>query len=139
SCPPSTTAVRAGLAEPRESAGRHRAGCAGSAPDAAPVPAGWRGERALMSDFQPADSFRSPRFAQPATFMRLPQTRDYAQLDVALLGIPFDGGTSYRPGPRFGRREARAGRDGAHRLAPGHVGGVLRQQVLPRHAVPAGD
>src|SRR5207247_703205 len=96
-----------GLAEPRESAGRHRAGCAGSAPDAAPVPAGRRRERALMSDFHPADSFRSPRFAQPATFMRLPQTRDYAQLDVALLGIPFDGGTSYRPGPRFGPRDIR--------------------------------
>ena len=60
-----------------------------------------------MSDFQPADSFRSPRFAQPATFMRLPQTRDYAQLDVALLGIPFDGGTSYRPGPGFGPRDIR--------------------------------
>ena len=60
-----------------------------------------------MSDFHPADSFRSPRFAQPATYMRLPQTRDYAQLDVALLGIPFDGGTSYRPGPRFGPRDIR--------------------------------
>lgn len=60
-----------------------------------------------MPDFYPADSFRSPRFAQPATFMRLPHTRDYAQLDVALLGIPFDGGTSYRPGPRFGPRDIR--------------------------------
>lgn len=60
-----------------------------------------------MSDFRPADSFRSPRFAQPATFMRLPHTREVAGLDVALLGIPFDGGTSYRPGSRFAPREIR--------------------------------
>jgi agmatinase len=60
-----------------------------------------------MPDFRPADSFRSPRFAQPATFMRLPHTRDFTGLDVALLGIPFDGGTSYRPGSRFGPRDIR--------------------------------
>jgi guanidinobutyrase len=39
--------------------------------------------------------------------MRLPHTREYAKLDVALLGIPFDGGTSYRPGARFAPREIR--------------------------------
>ncbi len=60
-----------------------------------------------MPDFRPADSFRSPRFAQPATFMRLPHTRELKGLDVALLGIPFDGGTSYRPGSRFGPRDVR--------------------------------
>lgn len=60
-----------------------------------------------MTEFRPADSFRSPRFAQLATFMRLPHTRDLAGLDVALLGIPFDGGSSYRPGSRFAPREIR--------------------------------
>ena len=60
-----------------------------------------------MADFRPIDSFRSPRFAQPATFMRLPHVRSVEGLDVALLGIPFDGGVSYRPGPRFGPREIR--------------------------------
>src|SRR2546428_6703827 len=60
-----------------------------------------------MADFRPADSFRSPRFAQPATFMRLPYTKGLAGLDVALLGIPFDGGTSYRSGSRFGPRDIR--------------------------------
>jgi agmatinase len=59
-------------------------------------------------EFRPADSFRSPRFAQLATFMRLPHSQEYARLDVALLGIPFDGGVSYRPGPRFAPREIRA-------------------------------
>src|SRR5574341_828076 len=61
----------------------------------------------FMPDFRPADSFRSPRFAQPATFMRLPHTREPAGLDAALIGIPFDGGTSYRPGSRFGPRDIR--------------------------------
>jgi agmatinase len=39
--------------------------------------------------------------------MRLPHTRDLSRLDVAILGIPFDGGTSYRPGARYGPREIR--------------------------------
>src|SRR2546428_3954466 len=60
-----------------------------------------------MPDFRPADSFRPPRFAQPATFMRLPHTRELPGLDAALLGIPFDGGTSYRTGSRFGPRDIR--------------------------------
>lgn len=60
-----------------------------------------------MSDLQPLDAFRSPRFGQPPTFMRLPHVRDPARLDVALVGIPYDGGTSYRPGARFGPRAVR--------------------------------
>ena len=43
-----------------------------------------------------------PRFAGPSTFARLPQMRDVPRCDVAILGIPFDSGTSYRPGARFG-------------------------------------
>jgi agmatinase len=39
--------------------------------------------------------------------MRLPHVRDAARLDVALLGIPYDGGTSYRTGARFGPRAVR--------------------------------
>jgi agmatinase len=57
---------------------------------------------------QPRPSFRSPRFAHPATFMRLPHVEDPAGLDVAIVGVPFDGGTSYRPGARLGPREIRA-------------------------------
>ena len=57
---------------------------------------------------QPRQSFKSPRFAQPATFMRLPHVEDPHGLDVALVGVPFDGGTSYRPGARLGPREVRA-------------------------------
>jgi len=57
---------------------------------------------------QPRPSFRSPRFAQPATFMRLPHVEDPQGLDVAIVGVPYDGGTSYRPGARLGPREIRA-------------------------------
>jgi agmatinase len=57
---------------------------------------------------QPRASFKSPRFAQPATFMRLPHIEDPRGLDVAIVGVPFDGGTSYRPGARLAPREIRA-------------------------------
>jgi agmatinase len=60
-----------------------------------------------MEHPRPRDAFRSPRFGQPATFMLLPHRRDPAGLDVALLGIPYDGGTSYRPGARHGPRHIR--------------------------------
>src|SRR5215510_9035636 len=56
---------------------------------------------------QPRASFKSPRFAQPATFMRLPHVADARGLDVAIVGVPFDGGTSYRTGSRYGPREIR--------------------------------
>ena len=54
------------------------------------------------------DSGKSPRFAQPATFMRLPHQTDLTGVDVAMLGVPFDSGTSYRSGARMGPREIRA-------------------------------
>ncbi len=57
---------------------------------------------------QPRESFKSPRFAQPATFMRLPHVENTRGLDVAIVGVPFDGGTSYRPGARLGPREIRS-------------------------------
>ena len=61
-----------------------------------------------MSDWpRPRDGFASPRFAQPATFMRLPHVESPAGLDVALCGIPFDGGCSYRSGARIGPRHVR--------------------------------
>jgi guanidinopropionase len=56
---------------------------------------------------QPRDPFTSPRFGQIATFMLLPAAASPEGLDVALLGIPYDGGVSYRPGARFGPRAVR--------------------------------
>jgi guanidinobutyrase len=61
-----------------------------------------------MSDFpQPLGGNEMPRFGGIATFMRLPFITDLAQLDVAVVGVPFDLGTSNRPGARFGPRGIR--------------------------------
>ena len=60
-----------------------------------------------MSTSGPRDPFVSPRFGQVATFMLLPAAASAKGLDVALLGIPYDGGTSYRTGARFGPRAVR--------------------------------
>jgi agmatinase len=46
-------------------------------------------------------------FAGITTFMRCPATRDLAGVDVAVIGLPFDSGTSYRSGTRFGPRKIR--------------------------------
>ncbi len=59
-----------------------------------------------IADFQPLDSGRIPRFAGPSTFMRLPMARP-DEVDVALIGVPFDGGTTNRTGARHGPREIR--------------------------------
>jgi agmatinase len=51
---------------------------------------------------QPVDARIMPRFAGSSTFVRLPEMRDVERADVAILGVPFDGGVSFRPGARFG-------------------------------------
>jgi guanidinopropionase len=56
--------------------------------------------------FKPLDSGVVPRFAGPATFMRLPQARP-DEVDIALVGVPFDGGATNRTGARHGPREIR--------------------------------
>lgn len=56
---------------------------------------------------QPVDALVYPRFSGIATFMRLPHIPRAQELDIALIGIPYDGGTTYRPGPRFGPRHVR--------------------------------
>jgi agmatinase len=43
-----------------------------------------------------------PRFAGAPTFARLPRIDEVESADIAVLGIPFDAGTSFRPGARFG-------------------------------------
>jgi agmatinase len=65
----------------------------------------------------PADALRSPRFAGMRTFARLPRYEDVGWADVAVLGAPFDAGTSFRPGARFGPA---AIRDASILLRPYH-------------------
>src|SRR6516162_2970686 len=50
----------------------------------------------------PVDATVMPRYAGEATFARLPRIDEVSQADVAILGVPFDSGVSYRPGARFG-------------------------------------
>ncbi|MGO9855197.1 MAG: agmatinase [Acidimicrobiales bacterium] len=57
----------------------------------------------------PADATAVPRFAGISTFARLPRADEVARWDVAVVGVPFDGGTSYRPGARFGPAAVREG------------------------------
>jgi guanidinobutyrase len=61
-----------------------------------------------MANPQPLGGNEMPRFGGLATFMRLPATTPPADLDVAVVGVPFDIGTSNRPGARFGPRAIRA-------------------------------
>lgn len=44
----------------------------------------------------------SPRYAGLTTFARLPRREDVPDWDVAVVGVPFDAGVTYRPGARFG-------------------------------------
>ena len=56
----------------------------------------------------PVDATVVPRFSGPATFARLPRIDEVERADVAVMGVPFDSGVSYRPGARFGPAHIRA-------------------------------
>lgn len=61
--------------------------------------------------FQPVSGIDLPRFAGVPTFMRLPYLTDghprYSDVDIGLVGVPWDGGTTNRPGARHGPRQLR--------------------------------
>src|SRR5829696_4034075 len=57
----------------------------------------------------PVDPLLVPRFAGPATYARLPRLDQVERCDVAVVGVPFDSGVTYRPGARFGPSAIRAG------------------------------
>jgi agmatinase len=56
----------------------------------------------------PVDATVTPRYGGPATFARLPRLDEVERADVAIVGVPFDSGVSYRPGARFGPGHIRA-------------------------------
>ncbi len=58
--------------------------------------------------YEPVDALQSPRYSGPRTFGRLPHVETTEDVDVALFGIPWDSGTSYRPGARFGPEAVRS-------------------------------
>jgi len=65
------------------------------------------------------DAQQVPRYAGPATFARLPRLEDVHDHDVAVVGVPFDSGVTYRPGARFGPA---AIREASRLLKPYHPG-----------------
>jgi len=58
--------------------------------------------------YQPLGGNEMPRFAGPATMMRLPMKESAKGLDACFVGVPFDIGTSNRAGARHGPRQIRA-------------------------------
>ncbi|MCC7405738.1 MAG: agmatinase [Bdellovibrionales bacterium] len=52
-------------------------------------------------DYKPLSGREYPRFSAIKTFFRLPQVPTTEIYDVAIVGVPFDGGVTYRPGARF--------------------------------------
>jgi len=53
------------------------------------------------------DSMMAPRYMEIATFMRAPVIEDLSDYDIALVGVPYDGAVTNRPGARHGPREVR--------------------------------
>lgn len=66
---------------------------------------------------RPVSGTEVPRFAGSGSFARVPEIDRVGDYDVAVLGVPFDAGTSYRPGARFGPM---AVRQASRHLRPGH-------------------
>ena len=73
----------------------------------------------MSTPIGPVDATQVPRFAGPATFARLPRLDEVTSPDVAVVGVPFDTGVSYRPGARFGPAHVRAS---SKLLRPYHPG-----------------
>ena len=57
--------------------------------------------------FRPVSGNVLPRFAGIATFMRLPHVEDWTDVEIGLIGVPWDGGTTNRAGARHGPRQIR--------------------------------
>lgn len=53
------------------------------------------------------DPMLAPRFMEVATFMRAPMIEDFSKFDIAMVGVPYDGAVTNRPGARHGPREIR--------------------------------
>ena len=93
------------------------------AADARPAPVG------------PLDPLQVPRFAGFPTFARLPRREDVDVCDVAVLGIPFDSGVTYRPGARFGPGAVR----NASRLLRAYHGALDVHPFADQQVADAGD
>lgn len=61
-----------------------------------------------MPRYQPANSLETPRFSGVRTYARLPHVRTTEEVDVAIVGLPFDTGATYKVGARFGPEAVRS-------------------------------
>ena len=84
----------------------------------------------------PVEGTKVPRFAGESTFSRLPRIDQVSDYDVAILGAPFDGGVSYRPGARFGPM---AIRQASRHLRPAYHPDLQVAPFRTIQAVDAGD
>lgn len=72
------------------------------------------------SRFAPKSPRVVPRFAGVPTFLRLPEHDEPADVNVMICGAPFDGGTTFRPGARFGPRAVRVASALTRGFQPSH-------------------
>src|SRR6195952_5921903 len=84
----------------------------------------------------PVDGTKVPRYAGAPTFARLPRIDEVSRYDIAILGAPFDGGVSYRPGARFGPS---AIRQASRHLRPAYHPDLKVSPFRVLQAVDAGD
>jgi len=81
------------------------------------------------------DATQMPRYGGIATFALLPQINEVTDIDVAIVGVPFDSGVSYRPGARFGPSHVRE----ASRLLRPYNPEVNVSPFATQQVVDAGD
>ena len=62
----------------------------------------------ILAMYEPADALVAPRYSGPRTFARLPHTDALEEVHCAVFGVPWDGGTSFRTGARFGPEAIRS-------------------------------
>jgi agmatinase len=91
------------------------------------------------------DALAVPRFAGVRTFARLPQLSDVGRADVAVLGAPFDGATTFRAGARFGPAAIREASlllrpyNDAQSIAPFEIAQVADAGDAPANPVDIGE
>ncbi|ORA35939.1 agmatinase [Mycobacterium aquaticum] len=83
----------------------------------------------------PVDGLQVPRYAGHTTFARLPRIEDVQRHDIAVVGIPFDTGVTYRPGARFGPAHIRQ----SSRLLRPYNPALDVEPFAHRQVVDAGD
>ena len=83
----------------------------------------------------PVDPLKIPRYAGPSTFARLPRRDEVDRCDVAVVGVPFDSGTTYRPGARFGPNAVR----NATRLLRSYHAGLDVRPFAAQQVADSGD